>query len=157
SPLVQLLAGATTSRHGNRPASPDQEITHHEDERRDQHVLDVLEPVMEAVPARAEPPADPGEEEAPREAADRGQHDVAPEGRLEAPRRNGDEGPHHGRHPAEQHRLVLPALEPLLGPVELLLVQVYELAVLLEERPAAVEADRPAADRSDQVAERAGE
>ena len=57
---------------------------------------------------------------------------------------------------ADEDRPVVPAVEPALGARRAASgVEVEPAAVALEERPAAVEPDRPADDRAEQVAERA--
>ena len=76
---------------------------------------------------------------------------------MKDPGRNRDERAHDRCDPAEEHRPVLPALEPTLGLDEIRFLQVEPAAVALEERTAPVHSDPPAPDRSDRVPDRAGE
>src|SRR6476646_8323761 len=87
----------------------------------DKGVLDVAEVVVEALVAPAGRPADARERERPDGRADRRQDRVAPEGHLEDPCRDRDERADDGRDPSDQDREVIPAVEPALGPLELVL------------------------------------
>ena len=127
-----------------------------DDSERD-HVLDVAERVVEALPARAERVAGGREAERPDRASDQREHRVAHERRLEDAGRDRDERARDRREPADEDGPVVPALEPALGALQARRAQVEPAPAALEKRPAAVEADRPADQRADQVAERPGE
>src|SRR5207249_1819834 len=62
-----------------------------------------------------------------------------------------------GRDAPEEDGELVPPVEPALGAVELVPPEVKPAPAPLEQGPAAVEADRPAADRADEVPECAGE
>src|SRR5690348_6883911 len=103
---------ALTSTWGIGICAPDRSRLTQTDDQSDepqhdqQHgeVLDVAEVVMEPVPARAEPPADPGEAGAPDRVPDQRERVVAPERALEDPGGDRDERPRDGRHAADEHR-----------------------------------------------------
>src|SRR4051812_11981327 len=85
----------------------------------DDCVLDVAEAVVEVLVAAPGSPARAGERERPDRRAERRQRDIAPELHAEDAGRNRDERPRERCHAAEQHGPVAPAVEPPLGPVEL--------------------------------------
>src|SRR4051812_20422950 len=109
--------GRTISKSRLSPA-PDQIAGQSEDESH-HRVLDVAEVVVEALVASARAVPDTGERERPDRRADGGQDDVAPERHPEDPRRNRDERADHRSDPAQEHRKVVPAVEPLLRAFEL--------------------------------------
>src|SRR4051812_18027997 len=145
--------GRTASKSRGTYPSIDPENEEEEDGE-DDEVLDVAEVVVEALIAGSRGPADAGESEGPDRRADRRQDDVPPEGHLEHPRRDRDERANDRRDAADQHREVVPAVEPALGAFEVLGRQVEPAPVALEQRAAAVATDRPADDRAGEVAER---
>src|SRR2546423_11532205 len=100
-------------------APPDQEIRHEREHGRHRRIVGEAEVVMNGRVASPRGPADTREREAPDGGADQGQQRVAPERNAEDPGRNGDEGAHHGRHPADEHSQVVPAIEPALGTLQL--------------------------------------
>src|SRR6266511_5282666 len=112
---------------------------------------------MEALVARAEGPADTGKREAPHGRAGQGEHRVAPEPDAEDACGNRDERAHDGRDPTDQDGPVLVAVEPSFRALELRRRQMEPAAVALEQRAAAADADPPAGDRADEVAQRSGE
>src|SRR5690348_13415552 len=115
--------------------------------------LDEAELVVEALVARPERPADPGEDEAPDGRADQRQHDIAAERHPEDAGRNRHERAHDRSDAADEHGPVLVAVEPVLRPAEVLRAEVDPAPVPLEQGPAAVDADPPADDRADEIAE----
>src|SRR6478672_5761544 len=123
----------------------------------DKGVLDVAEVVVEALVAPAGRPADARERERPDGRADRRQDRVAPEGHLEDPCRDRDERADHRRDPSDQDREVVPAVEPALGPLELVVAEVEPPSAVLEEGPPPVDPDRPTGDSAGQVTERSGQ
>src|SRR5262245_3214781 len=130
------------------------EIAQPDDDQARDRVLDIAERVMEALPVLPHCPADTGEHEAPQRRAEKREHRVAAERMLEHAGRDGHERADDGGYPAEEHRLSSPPVEPPLGALESLRGKVEPLAVTLDERPAAVVADRPAGDRAQGVADR---
>src|SRR5436190_17481049 len=139
------------SRGTQAAVNPERQQHQHEG---DDDVLDVAEVVMEALVAAPRRPADAREGECPDGRPDRGQDHVATERHLEDPCRDRDEGADHGRHTPDEHREVVPAVEPALRAVEVVAREVEPPSVPLEQRAAAVAADRPADDRPDQIPER---
>src|SRR3954452_1786235 len=139
------------------PSAPYDQVGDADENSCNDHDFGVSELVVEALVARAERPADAREGEAPDRRADQRQGDVAPERDAEDPSGDRHEGAHDGGDAADEHGPVVVAVEPRLGPPELLRPEVQPAAVAVEQRPAAVEADPPADDGADEVAERAGE
>src|SRR5256886_346340 len=144
-----------TIRESRRPPPAHQQIGRETDDRGDDRVFHIAEVVVEPLVAPSEPVAHSREPEGPDRRADQRQHAVAPEAHPEDSRGDRDERPDHGRDAADQHREVIPAVEPTLGPVELLGAQVQPASAALEQRPPAVAPDRPTYDRAEQIAERA--
>src|SRR6266540_813677 len=148
--------GRTASK-SRRPPSPNDHIDHDRHNSRNRRVVDEPEVPVEGLVAPAGAPTHARERKTPDRRADQRQHGVAPEGHPEDAGRNGDERAHHGRHPPQEHGKLVPAVEPALGALQLVAAEVQPPPALLQQGPAAVEADRPAADGAHQVAERAGE
>src|SRR5215213_2586256 len=147
-------SGIRTARKATgAPAAHDQ-IDDPDHDRRGDDVVDVVEALVERLPARSECVADPREDDAPDRRPDRGQHRVAQERRTEDAGGDRDERSREGRDPADEHGPVAPAVEPVLGVLDPVGRQVEPPPTALEERTAAVEADRPAEQRPDEVAER---
>ena len=114
------------------------------DDRRDDHVLDVRKPWSRLSQLGPQRPARSGERKAPERSC------RSPSGRCTG--RSGTSNTPAGIETNErttgvtrpsEHRLVLPAVEPALGAVELAGAEVEPAAVALEERPAAVERRSP--------------
>src|SRR5450830_1364796 len=127
------------------------------DENGHDAVVDVVEAALEFLPASAEREADRLEGEAPDGRADQRQHRVREEPGAEHTRRDGDEGACDWRDASEQDGKVAEALEPALGSLELPVREMEPAPVALEERPAAVDADRPTCQGSQRVTERPGQ
>src|SRR6266508_3537555 len=109
----------------------------------DHRVLDETEVVVEVLVAPSGAPADAGEGKGPDCRADGRQQDIAPEGHSEDAGRNRDERPDDRGHPADQHRQVVPAVEPALRPIELVARKVKPASTPFEQRPPPVQADGP--------------
>src|SRR5437763_3806114 len=120
-------------------------------------VLDVVEAVVEAAITLAEPVSGAGEGKAPHGRAGERQQRVRQKRHLEDPGRDRDEGTDDGHDSPEKHAEIPPAVEPRFGAVESFGRDVEPAAVALEQRPAAVAADRPANERADEVAQSPGE
>src|SRR6266511_169775 len=150
-------SGIGTARKATRPASTDKQICHQQHDAGGDGVVDVVESLVERLPARAEGPAGAREREAPERRAEQGQDRVAHERRPEHARRDRDERPGDGRDPPQEDRRVPPTPEPAFGSVELMRTQVEPAPAPFEKRPAAVHPDRPAEDGADGIADRAGE
>src|SRR4051812_24623719 len=136
------------------PSSPQDQVGDADENSCNDHYFDVPELLVETLVARAERPADAREREAPDRRTDQRQNRVAPERDAEDPRRDRHERAHDRSDAADEHGPVVVAVEPRLGAPELLWPQVEPAAVAVEQRAAAVEADPPADDRADEVAER---
>src|SRR5215210_8850037 len=135
-------SGICTARKATRPASADQEIGNERDEDRGDRVVDVVELLVERLPARAERPADARERETPDRRPQKREDGVAPEGEAEDAGGNRDEGARDGRDPPDEDGRVAPPVEPVLGAREPMRRQVQPAAAALQERAAAVPADR---------------
>src|SRR6266516_6975936 len=109
---------------------------------------------VEGLVAAAEPPANRRNGKAPDGRPDQREHGVAPKPHAEDPGRNRAEGAHDRSQPADEHGKVVPAVEPPLGPLELVGAQVQPAATLVQQRPAAVQPKGPPGHGSDQVSER---
>src|SRR6266545_2290356 len=123
----------------------------------DHRVLDETEVVVEVLVAPSGAPADAGEGKGPDCRADGRQQDIAPEGHSEDAGRNRDERPDDRGHPADQHRQVVPAVEPALRPIELVARKVKPASTPFEPRPPPAQADGPSDNRSDHVPDRPGQ
>src|SRR4051794_34211115 len=139
------------------PSSAQDQVGDADENSCNDHDFGVTELVVEALVARAERPADAREREAPDRRADQRQDDVATERDAEDPRWNRYERAHDRSDAADEHGPVVVAVEPRLCAPELLGAEVEPAAVTVEQRPAAVDADPPAEDRADEVAERSGD
>src|SRR4051794_37974033 len=139
------------------PSSPQDQVGDSDENSCNDHDFDVPELVVKTLVARAERPADAREGEAPDRRADQRQDDVATERDAEDPGWNRYERAHDGSDAADEHGPVVVAVEPRFRPRELLWPEVQPSAVVVEQRTAAVEADPPAEDGADEVAERPGE
>src|SRR5439155_3139420 len=100
-------------------SSPDQPIRGEYEDEGDRRVVRVPEVVVEGLVAAPDSPADSGNREAPDGRADQRERGVAPQPHAEDPGRDRDEGAHDRRQPSEQHREVVPAVEPPLRPLQL--------------------------------------
>src|SRR5215471_13966776 len=103
------------------------------DERHDR-VLDVVEPVVEAAIALAEPVSGACEGKAPHGGAGEREQRVRQERHFEDPGGDRDEGPDDRQDPPEEHAEVAPAVEPRLGAVESRGRDVEPAAMALEQR-----------------------
>src|SRR3954447_25449078 len=111
------------------PSSPQDQVGDADENSCNDGDFDEPELLVEALVARAERPADGREHEGPDRRADQRQDDVAAERDAEDPRRNRDEGAHDGSDAADEHGPVVVAVEPRLGPPELLGPEVQPAAV----------------------------
>src|SRR3954471_5641033 len=145
------IAGA----HRSRAAPTQYPVRHTRHDSHHDRDLDPAEVVVERLPVRPECPAGGRQNDAPDRVADQRQQVVAREGALENTGGDRHERTRDRGHAPHQHRPCVPALEPALCPVELLRRQVEPAAVALEEGPAAAEADPPAEDRPELVADHA--
>ena len=83
------------------------------------------------------------------------EHAEAPERHARDAGGQRDERAHDRQHPGEEDGGVAVALEPAVGPLEVLLLDVQLLAVLLEQVDAPVVADRVGDPGADEVRDRA--
>src|SRR5436309_7891215 len=141
----------------SRPAFSEQEKRCKEDDSADDRVVGEAEVLVEALPVAADAPTDAGERERPCGRADERQGHVRREPHPEDARRDRDERPRDRSHAADEDGELVPAVEPALRARELLGREVQPAAVPLEVGPAAVDPDRPADDRADEIAERTGD
>src|SRR5580765_2819718 len=148
--------GGTARKSRGTQSSVDPEGQDHQD-CGDNDVLDVAEVVVEALVAPSSRPADARKREGPDRRADRRQDRVAPEAHLEDPGRNRDERADDGRDPSDQDREIIPAVEPALGPLELVVAEVEPASAVLEEWPPPIDPDCPTGDGAGEVAKRSGE
>src|SRR6185295_16243734 len=145
-------SGVGTARKATGAATADHEIGHAGHHEHGDRVVDVVELLVERLPASACGVARPREGDAPERRADEREHDVAAERHPEDPGGNRDERPGDGSDPPDQDRPVTPAVEPALRALQALVREVEPPSAALEERSPAVDADRPAQDRADRVA-----
>src|SRR5262249_29613640 len=143
-----------TPRHGRRALSIPQKRQAHNHER-DEGDAHVRQRVVELVVVRAERPAAGGEAEAEDRAAEERLRDEAGERLGQDPGGEGDERADHRSGEAERNGDAIEAVEPSLGALDPLRRDVQPFAVALEQGSSAVPADRPAADRTDRIPDRA--
>src|SRR5437870_11369754 len=124
-----------TARKSRRPYSAHDQIRQERRDRGGHRVVGEAEITVKTLVARAEAVAGSGERKRPDRRSDQRQHAVAPQGHPEDPGRDRDEGPDHGSETADQDRQLVPAVEPALGPVELLGAQMEPAAAAFEQRP----------------------
>src|SRR5581483_8333266 len=150
-------SGIVTATHSSGGCPSIHEIRRRQENACHDRVLGVVKAVVEALEARSERVADASEHERPDGAADAEVEQERGEPQLEDAGGDRAEGADEGRHRAEEHGEVPPALERALGVVEPLRCDVQPAAPPLEQRPAPAAADEPADDAPGEVAERAGE
>src|SRR5215211_228502 len=141
----------TASKSSHAPSV--HEIAQADDDERHDGVVHVMEPFVELLPVRPERPAGAREAEAPGSRARDRQRREAPEGHPREPGRDRHERAHERDDPADHHEGVVEPAEPPFGTLDLRRTGVEQPLMSLDERPAAVAADRPAADRAQDVAE----
>src|SRR5262245_54244743 len=146
-----------TTRESRRPPPPHQEPYDAGDNGGHDQIVHEAEVVVECLVALAESKADAREGETPDGRADEREDGVASERHSEDAGGDRDERADDRSDSSEQHRPVSPLLEPVLRAVEFLAAQVEPAAVPFEQRPTAVEPDRPAGDRADEITERSGQ
>src|SRR3954452_1062262 len=139
------------------PSSPQDQVGDADENSCNDGDFDEPELHVEALVARPERPADAREREGPDRRADQRQDDVATERNAEDPGRNRDERADDRSDAADEHGPVVVELDPRPAPPDLPRPEVEPAAVAVEQRPAAVEADPPAEDGADEVAERSRE
>src|SRR5215211_102036 len=137
----------TTGKSSGAPAVD--QIGNANDEQHEDHVVEPVERVVKVFPLRAECPPSAREGEAPEGRARDRQPGETAERHPRQPGGDRDERAHERHDAADEHEGVVEAVEPLLGALDLLGARVEEALVPLHERPAAVDADRPAADRAE--------
>src|SRR5712691_6158520 len=151
-PTDARAAGSTSS-----TAPPNERVGREQQNSCNDSDFDIAEVVVEALVARAEAPADTGESEAPERGACEREDRVAREPDAEDARGNRGKRPHDGCDPPDEHSPILVTVEPTLRASEVCRRNVQHTTVALEQRAAAVKADRPAADGPKQVPDGARE
>src|SRR6476661_7260284 len=116
-----------TAGESRRPSPADDQIRRQRQDRGGHGVVDEAEVAVEALVARPEPIPGSGKRKGPDRRTDQRPHAVTQQRHPEDSGGNRDEGPDHGRDPSDQDRKVTPAIEPALGTIEL---------VALEMKPA---------------------
>src|SRR6266545_3777715 len=134
-----------------------------EQPRRSQHdhgdhsVVNPTEILVYPPVAGSDTPAGAREGETPDRRSDQRQDRVPQERRAEDAGGDRDERPDDGREAAEKHGPVAAPVEPGLGAVEPLRCEVEPASARSEEHTSELQSDSPAGERSEQVADRAGE
>src|SRR5215207_4738993 len=147
-------SGICTTGKGTGAPTAHQQIRHADHDPCRDRVVHVVEVLVEGLPAGAEGVADRREDHAPECRAHEREDRVAPEWSPEDAGGDRDERARNRRDPPHEDGPVAPALEPALGPRELLRREVQPTAVALEVWPPAVDPDRPAEYRADRVPDR---
>src|SRR5215471_836642 len=143
--------------HSSRGHPPVDQIRHEEHDACNDRIFGVAEAVIEALIAGAEAVAGAGERERPHRGTGEREEQVRRERHLEDPGGDRDERADDGRDPADEDAPVPPAVEPRLGAGETLRRDVEPTAAALEQGPSPVAPDRPADERTREVAQRARE
>src|SRR5689334_18488800 len=97
---------------GTGAASPPDPVRHRGHDSHQHHDLDITERVIERVPLRPEPPADSGEDEAPRSVPEQCEDVVPRERALEEAGGDRDEGAGERGDAPDENGPGIPALEP---------------------------------------------
>src|SRR6266581_1659890 len=127
-------SGIVTAPHCSGLPQPKDEIRRKRDNACNDRVLGVLEAVVEALIARAEPVARAGDREGPDGRAGHGVKRVGRKRHLEDARGNRDERSDDRRDAPDEHAEVPPTPKPPLGAIEALGRHMQPTAAALEQR-----------------------
>src|SRR6476646_3261245 len=122
-------SGIVTAGHFSGGRQSIDEIRRQDENACQDSVFDVVEAVVEALVARAEPVAGAGDRKRPDRRADEGEEAVRNEAHPEDAGRDRDERAHERRQPADEHPDVPEAVEPALGALQALGAEVEQAPV----------------------------